>query len=506
MKKILEYLLSAAIALAVILPISAFAATQYGAGTLLQIGDVLSRHILNGTILNEDINAAAGIALSKLATDPLARANHTGYQLANTISDLASIIGATTTTFTNKTMDANGSGNVFTNIRDSNISTLAGISATKINPGGWNGLIPFGNTGALATSTGLSFDSARMTLVVGSTTPSLTATSTGSIYASGIVQAGTIEATSTLKLKGIEYTPPSADGSSGYALTTDGAGALSWTSPAASYTASSFTAGHAITAGNAVAVATTTSYLNIFANATSDISANLGNSASNTRFAEDVTESTAYCFNSIALLMKKAASPVDNTIISIQADSAGAPSGTDLVSTTIANSTLTASDLLYRLNFNNTYCSTANVKFWVVYRRSGAIDGTNIPYVGIDSGGTYANGTSYHWDGATWTTVAIGDFAFKLLRLATPGSVVPIEADDEGTWAGFIGFADTTVASSSAVSIITSGVSTDFSGLTAGRQYYLSNTLGGVSLTAGSNSRKVGIAVSTTAMLITNSW
>lgn len=37
--------------------------------------------------MNADINASAGIVLSKLAVDPLARSNHTGSQLASTISD-----------------------------------------------------------------------------------------------------------------------------------------------------------------------------------------------------------------------------------------------------------------------------------------------------------------------------------------------------------------------------------------------------------------------------------
>lgn len=50
-------------------------------------GTVTSAMIANGTIVNDDINALAGIALSKLATDPLARANHTGTQTASTISD-----------------------------------------------------------------------------------------------------------------------------------------------------------------------------------------------------------------------------------------------------------------------------------------------------------------------------------------------------------------------------------------------------------------------------------
>ena len=39
------------------------------------------------SIVDADINASAAIALSKLASDPLARANHTGTQLAATISD-----------------------------------------------------------------------------------------------------------------------------------------------------------------------------------------------------------------------------------------------------------------------------------------------------------------------------------------------------------------------------------------------------------------------------------
>ena len=50
-------------------------------------GAVTSGKILDGTIVNADINASAAIALSKLATDPLARASHTGTQTASTISD-----------------------------------------------------------------------------------------------------------------------------------------------------------------------------------------------------------------------------------------------------------------------------------------------------------------------------------------------------------------------------------------------------------------------------------
>jgi hypothetical protein len=46
-----------------------------------------SKLALTGGIVNTDISNSAAISLGKLATDPLARANHTGTQTASTISD-----------------------------------------------------------------------------------------------------------------------------------------------------------------------------------------------------------------------------------------------------------------------------------------------------------------------------------------------------------------------------------------------------------------------------------
>jgi hypothetical protein len=60
--------------------------TFTGAVTLPN-GTITSAMIADSTIVDTDISASAAIALSKLATDPLARANHTGQQTASTISD-----------------------------------------------------------------------------------------------------------------------------------------------------------------------------------------------------------------------------------------------------------------------------------------------------------------------------------------------------------------------------------------------------------------------------------
>jgi hypothetical protein len=64
-------------------------------GTAVTLGDtgtVTSTMIADGTIVNGDIASGAAIDLAKLATNPLARANHTGTQASNTISDLASTV------------------------------------------------------------------------------------------------------------------------------------------------------------------------------------------------------------------------------------------------------------------------------------------------------------------------------------------------------------------------------------------------------------------------------
>jgi len=63
-------------------------------GDIVVSGSGTDWQIDAGVIVNADINASANIALSKLATDPLARANHTGTQLASTISDFNSAVAA----------------------------------------------------------------------------------------------------------------------------------------------------------------------------------------------------------------------------------------------------------------------------------------------------------------------------------------------------------------------------------------------------------------------------
>lgn len=67
------------------------ARTLLGLGSLALLSTITSSNITDGTIVNADISNSAAIALSKLATDPLARSNHTGTQTLSTISDAGTL-------------------------------------------------------------------------------------------------------------------------------------------------------------------------------------------------------------------------------------------------------------------------------------------------------------------------------------------------------------------------------------------------------------------------------
>jgi len=98
-------------------------ATISDAGSLAGLSAVTTSQITDGTITDADISASATIALSKLATDPLARANHTGTQLLATISDagaLAALSAVTTSQITDST------------IVNADISTSAAIALSKL--------------------------------------------------------------------------------------------------------------------------------------------------------------------------------------------------------------------------------------------------------------------------------------------------------------------------------------------------------------------------------------
>ena len=71
-----------------------------------------------------------------------------------------------------------------------------------------------------------------------------------------------------------------------------------------------------------------------------------------------------------------------------------------------------------------------------------------------------------------------------------------------GTFTNFIGFVNTTVAAGTSVVVTLGNIANTLSGLTVNSTYYLSDTAGAISTSAGTNSKKVGMAISATEILI----
>lgn len=78
------------------------------------------------SVVNAMVATGAAIALSKLATDPLARANHTGTQTASTISDFATTVAATATLKANNLSDVSSPATARSNL---GIGTTALLTA-----------------------------------------------------------------------------------------------------------------------------------------------------------------------------------------------------------------------------------------------------------------------------------------------------------------------------------------------------------------------------------------
>jgi len=105
-----------------------------------------------------EITKLSGIAESATANDTdanlKARANHTGSQTASTISDFASVVGSSTATFTNKTFDANATGNSLSNVDVADLANGTDGELITWDAAGAPATVSAGTTGQVLTSNG----------------------------------------------------------------------------------------------------------------------------------------------------------------------------------------------------------------------------------------------------------------------------------------------------------------------------------------------------------------
>ena len=441
------------------------AATVYTAGSLLQTGDVHSSHILDGTILNVDINSAAGIGLEKLDVGP----TH---------------------------------NNVF-----------------------------FDNYGTFATSTALTF---------ATSTPKLTVT-------------GQLAVTASTTLNGVEYNWPSADGTSGYSLSTNGAGKLSWTNGAASYIVTAINSGTTTTVTSPKAV-----YMNPtgFYNTTISYEGGNKNDCTGSCTASNTVNYTVTAANNTTVYLTcltnggtsgRSGATMDGSAMQQWLDEGSAnPGGTVYIATsttavahtfvcnfsgiptqssaiveayegTAANqataATITAAT-------NSTSLTTTVAGSWIGVAASSnggtcsLADGTNAiirhSLATSNANGVLDSNAQFNTPGAqtvsygsSCTTKNIG--AYEILPYTTATLHYGFnytDASAAGTANTFIGFITTSPTKDASTDVYTQGVLGGFSGLTIGSIYYLTNSLGAIGTSAGTVSHKVGVSVSTTELLI----
>lgn len=197
----------------------------------------------------------------------------------------------------------------------------------------------------------------------------------------------------------------------------------------------------------------------------------------------------------------------DNVKVGIQADNNNAPSGTFLASATTTGNTLPtdpAASEERTITLSADVVCSKNTKYWIVAERTGSTSESNYYKMFLSTGNTnpYTNGGSAAYNGSSWSIDASNDYYFKLITTTIQGKVYLASALSTATANSFIGFNDEVYGGNDNGVILSSGIIDGFSGLTKGATYYLSDTYGAISTSAGTVSKKVGVAYSDTQLLL----
>ncbi len=218
----------------------------------------------------------------------------------------------------------------------------------------------------------------------------------------------------------------------------------------------------------------------------------------------------------IKVPLQKMNSPGDSVKVGIQTDDGTAnhyPTGTWIDSATLAASSMTSGYVEYDFDISATLDS--GPIYHLVLERTGAGDNTNNYGVRGSSDSPYGTDVAeLFWtlnDPPTYTQIWVvennaWDLQFKLYgATSTAGRILKTSAAYAGYYETFIGFAKNAIAAGVSGTITIGGVVSGLT-LTTGKLHYLSDTFGAISTSVGSNTRKAGISLSATNLLINNIW
>lgn len=126
-------------------------------------------------------------------------------------------------------------------------------------------------------------------------------------------------------------------------------------------------------------------------------------------------------------------------------------------------------------------------------------------------GGGFGAGTSFSISnsGATsanWLAVVMSILPYNAASAGVQKASSASVASGNTRCTGFIGFALSSVSAGSAFVVTVSGLVTGLSTIQSGIEYYLNDTNGTIGTSAGTNTRKVGVGLNSSSLLVTNIW
>lgn len=282
-----------------------------------------------------------------------------------------------------------------------------------------------------------------------------------------------------------------------------------------------FTAGEALTAGDAVFVATGTEV-----ELAGPVNADGGSAYSITTttewHAQTFTAKAAATGNiqatDVNVYLQIDSGTTGTVRISIRATSGGQPTGADLAFVDVSLPSVNVGVITssYGGTLSAPVTLTAGTVYAIVIRAT-SLGGAGVYYVHRRTGDSdYTGGTGYSSinSGSSWSGISKDVSAHVRMTFATAGRVYKTstktnERDggaNDDLYGSFIGFVKTSASLAASTPVIISGEATGLTSITRGANYYLSDTFGGVASTPGTNTRKVGIGLTTTSVLITNIW
>lgn len=184
----------------------------------------------------------------------------------------------------------------------------------------------------------------------------------------------------------------------------------------------------------------------------------------------------------------------------IRTDSAGVPSATSLYAGTNTFNIASSQDLLITHTLSSPLTLALNTKYWVVVSCT-SNGGGQIQYRLASTSANVAQSTTNA--GTVWSAASNDGCMGYSYTTSVAGNIYQSNATNSDFRANaFAGIAQVAIAPSASGAVKAYGIDASQSGLSPGITYFLSNTPGAISSSAGSQARKIGLSVSAAQLLI----